>query len=149
MQGTDSGVDRNGAQLNGAAVLAAGGWYVQLLPFADDASVERLQENLAAMANRSPTTMIREGLGAEDVINLLLDGLEPQVMTRRRPPKLSESCPCSEERVMRTLRLLPRSEIDDIMEKNEQIEVKCEFCGKRYEMTPEAIKADLDAQAAK
>merc|ERR1719424_721881 len=93
--------------------------------------------------------MIREGLGAEDVINLLLDGLEPQIMTRRRPPPLSESCSCSEERVMRTLRLLPRSEIDDIMEKNEQIEIKCEFCGLRYEMTPEAIKADLDAQATK
>ena len=30
-----------------------------------------------------------------------------------------------------------------------QIEIKCEFCGLRYEMTPEAIKADLDAQATK
>ena len=48
------------------------------------------------------------------------------------------------DRVMRTLRLLPRSEVDDIMEKNENIEVKCEFCGKRYAMTPDAIKAQLD-----
>ena len=34
------------------------------------------------------------------------------------------------------------------MEKNEEIEIKCEFCGKRYTMTPEEIRADLDAQKA-
>ena len=64
-------------------------------------------------------------------------------MTRRVPPSLAESCTCSDERVMRTLRLLPRSEIDDIMEKNEEIEIKCEFCGKRYEMTPAEIREKL------
>lgn len=64
-------------------------------------------------------------------------------MARRAPPSLAESCPCSEERVLRTLRLLPRSEIDDIMEKHEDIEVKCEFCGTRYELTPEEIREKL------
>ena len=127
-------------------MVAAGGWYVQLLPFADEAAVEQLQRNLAAMADRSPTTMIRQGLGPEQVVELLLDGLEPEVMTRRRPPPLSESCPCCEERVFRTLRLLPTSEIDDIMEKHEDIEVKCEFCGKKYDLTPARIKEDREAQ---
>ena len=44
---------------------------------------------------------------------------------------------------MRTLRLLPRSEIDDIVEKNERVEIKCEFCGKRYEMSPDEIMLKL------
>jgi len=143
VQGVDDGTDRNGDKLEAAAVRAAGGWYVQLLPFADDKSVERLQSNLEAIASRSPTTMVREGLGAEDVVNLLLDGLDPQVMTRRSVPGLAESCPCCDERVFRTLRLLPRSEVDDIMEKNEDIEIKCEFCGKRYNMSPAQIKEQL------
>ena len=148
VQGTDEGVDRNGAQLGGAKVMASGGWYVQLLPFADDAAVERLQQNLAAMANRSPTMMIREGLSPEQVVNLLLDGLDPQIVSRRRPPPLSESCPCCDARVYRTLRLLPQSEIDDIVSKNEEIEIKCEFCGKRYEMTPKMILDDRAAAQA-
>ena len=38
--------------------------------------------------------------------------------------------------------------MDDILEKHEDIEVKCEFCGKRYGLTPEEIRADLDAQKA-
>ena len=143
VQGTDPGVDRNGACLNAAGVQAAGGWYVQLLPFADEAAVTQLQENLAALSDRSPTKMVRDGLDAEAIVRLLLDGLDPQIMTRRKPPSLAESCQCSDERVMRTLRLLPRSEVDDIMEKNEDIEVKCEFCGKLYNLTPEEIQAKL------
>ena len=117
---------------------------MQLLPFASDETVEQLQTNLANMANRSPTSMIRDGMSAEDVVKLLLDGMDPQIMTRKRPPPLSESCPCCDERVFRTLRLLPKSEVDDIMEKNEVIDIKCEFCGKRYQMTPEEIKADRE-----
>ena len=129
-------------------VVAAGGWYVQLLPFAAEETIEQLQTNLAALAARSPTSMIRDGLGPEEVLNLLLDGMDPQIMATRRPPKLSESCPCSTERVFRTLRLLPRSEVDDIIEKNEDIEVKCEFCGKRYELSPENILAELEKKEA-
>lgn len=132
------------AQLGGAAVPAAGGWYVQLLPFADDAAVEQLQKNLAALSSRSPTQMIRDGLRGEEMVNLLLEGLGPQIMSRKRTPPLSQTCPCSEARVFRTLRLLPRSEVDDIVEKNEQIEVKCEFCGKLYKLTPDEIVKGLE-----
>jgi len=143
VQGLDPGLDRNGDCLNGANVAAAGGWYVQLLPFADEEAVTQLQANLEAIANRSPTQMIREGLDAEDILQLLLNGLEPQIMKRATPPTLTSSCKCSTERIYRTLRLLPRSEIDDIMEKNEVIEVKCEFCGKRYNMAPDDIRENL------
>ena len=34
-------------------------------------------------------------------------------------------------------------EVDDIMAKHEDIEVKCEFCGKLYNLTPEEIQAKL------
>ena len=71
--------------------------------------------------------------------------MSASIISVQVPASLAASCKCSEERVMRTLRLLPRTEIEDIMEKHEDIEVKCEFCGKRYNMTPEEIKANLDA----
>ena len=29
------------------------------------------------------------------------------------------------------------------MEKNENIEVKCEFCGKRYNLTPDEIRDEI------
>lgn len=111
VQGESVGTDRNAQESSAARVLAAGGWYVQLLPFADDEVVERLQVNLKAMADKSPTTMIRDGMGAEDILQLLLDGLDPQILSRATPPSLQDSCACGTDRILRTLRLLPRSEV--------------------------------------
>ena len=64
-----------------------------------------------AIADRSPTSMVRDGLRPEDMLHLLLDGMDPQIMTRQTVPGLAQSCPCCDERVFRTLRLLPRSEV--------------------------------------
>ena len=73
VQGLSSeATDLNGEQTSCANVVAAGGWYVQLLPFADEQAVEQLQKNLEAMAHRSPTQMVRDGLSPEDMLELLL-----------------------------------------------------------------------------
>lgn len=144
VQGVDrEGVDRNGERSNAADVRAAGGWKVALLPGADEATVAILLSNLQTL-DRSPTQMIRDGLGAEDIVRRLLDGLEPTVFKPARPPLLSESCPCCDERVWRTIKLLPRNEIDEIIESSgERVEVKCEFCGRKYGLTPDQIEAEL------
>ena len=47
-----------------ADVKASGGWYVSLLPFADESMVERLQADIMAMEARSPSTIVRKGPGA-------------------------------------------------------------------------------------
>jgi len=128
-----------------ACVTAAGGWSVQLLPFAAEESVEQLQKNLQ-QPNLSPTEMIRAGLGPKEMLEKLLEGLEPILSEAREPVGLADSCPCSEERVMRTLSLLPASEIADIIEQREVVEAKCEFCGTVYRKTSEEVEAELEAR---
>ena len=120
----------------------------QLLPFAAEASVEQLQTNLQAMTD-SPTTMIRSGMDAKAMLEKLLDGLEPQFSELRRPVGLAASCPCSEERVLRTLSLLPKEELLQICESNDVVEAKCEFCGTRYRKSADDVRAELAAREAK
>lgn len=43
-------------------------------------------------------------------------------------------CSCSRQRVERALRLLGRRELDEILSAEGQIEVRCEFCNKAYEL---------------
>lgn len=143
VQGTDGGADLNGVAQGAAGVVAAAGWYVQLLPFASDETVGQLQTNLQALASRSPTTLAREGCSPEDVLRLLLDGMDPNILVNRKIPSLRESCPCSEERVLRSLKLLPRAELEETLETEESLEVKCEFCGIRYAMSPDEIRQQL------
>jgi redox-regulated HSP33 family molecular chaperone len=53
-------------------------------------------------------------------------------------------CSCSLEKVWRTLRLLPRSEINDIVLTNEgPVSVKCEFCGSAYAVPLDEIRSQL------
>ena len=79
MQGVSTEADMNGVEVSAAAVQAAGGWYVQLLPFASDEATAQLTANLEALASKSPTTMVREGIGAEGMLRLLIEGLDMQV----------------------------------------------------------------------
>ena len=69
--------------------------------------------------------------------------MDPNILVSRKIPSLSESCTCSEERVLRSLRLIPRAELEETLEAEESLEVKCEFCGKRYAMTPDEIREKL------
>ena len=85
VQGVSTDKDFNGDDVSAAAVQAAGGWYVQLLPFASDEATAQLTANLEALSAKSPTTMVREGLGAEGMLELLMEGLDMQV-SHRYPP---------------------------------------------------------------
>jgi molecular chaperone Hsp33 len=129
----------------GLRVEAAGGWIVQLLPFAAEESIALLEANLAALQGRSPTSLVRDGLDGRGVVELLLNGLEPQFTPDKPVKSIAESCPCSEERVMRTMALIPRDELEHILEENEVIEAKCEFCGTLYRATPGEVRERLAA----
>lgn len=56
-------------------------------------------------------------------------------------------CSCSVDRIWRTLRLLPRDELQEIIDENETVEMKCEFCGTKYCVTrSEVIDKILSTQ---
>lgn len=131
---------------SGLRVEAAGGWYVQLLPFAAEESIATLEANIASMQGRSPTRLVRDGLDGRAMVELLLKGLEPQFAPDKPVKSLAESCPCSEARVLRTMALIPRSEMELILKENQVIEAKCEFCGTLYRSTPDEVRERLAAE---
>ncbi len=48
-------------------------------------------------------------------------------------------CPCSQERVIASLSSLHECEKRDLMQKGENLEVICDFCRTRYEVSPHSI----------
>jgi len=109
-------------------VDAAGGWSVELLPGASDEVAGQLMSNLEAMADLSPTAMVQMGMGPKDVIKLILEGMGEPTFFDAKTPKPTPGC-CSDEKVLRTMNLLPVREVVQIIENNEEVKVKCEFCG--------------------
>ncbi len=48
------------------------------------------------------------------------------------PKPVRFHCPCTRDRVGHMLRTLGRSEVDDIIAEQGQVEVKCDYCGETY-----------------
>ena len=48
--------------------------------------------------------------------------------------------------MLRTMALIPREELEEMLTSNEVIEARCEFCGTLYRSTPEELHEKLEAR---
>lgn len=117
------------------SVLAAGGYLVQLLPGADEACIEKLEENINRMAPVS--TLIHEGKTPQEIAFMALDGFLPQVLDEGR---MEYRCDCSRERVERALISLGRDELLAMAEEQPLTEVRCHFCPRVHRFSPDELR---------
>ena len=116
-------------------VKAAGGYLIQLLPFADESCIDVLEANI----NKLPpvTAMLDSGMSSEDIAMKVLEGLDPNVLDSFNA---EYRCDCSKERVEKALVSLGREELTKMAEEEENIEVCCHFCENKYNFSKEEIK---------
>lgn len=115
-------------------VKAAGGYLMQLLPYADESCINRLEANVNSLP--PVTVMLNSGMTAEDIALKTLDGFEPDILDSF---DVSYKCDCSKERVEKALISLGREELKKMSEEEENIEVCCHFCEKKYNFSREEI----------
>lgn len=116
-------------------VKQAGGFIVQLMPYAEDAVIEKLEQNLQRI--KSVTAMLEEGLTPEGILETVLEGLDIE-WTDTLPVQFY--CNCSKERVEKALVSIGKKELTDIIADGKTIEVKCHFCNHAYEFTVEDME---------
>ena len=119
-------------------ILQAGGFIVQLMPFAEEETISRLEKNLQGID--SVTKMLSAGDTPEQMLEKVLTGLDP-VVTQKDPVRFH--CNCGREKYERALVLLGRDEVQKIVDDGEPVEIKCQFCGKKYRFSQEELKAVL------
>lgn len=116
-------------------VNVAGGFIIQLMPDATEETISIVEEKISTI--KSVTSMLENGLDPEGIINLILGGLDPEILDKM-PVRFY--CNCSKERVSKALIAIGRKELDNIIEENEPIEVKCHFCNKAYNFIVDELK---------
>lgn len=121
-------------------VKAAGGFLVQLLPFADEKAIETIEQNINGI--KPVSTMIDEGMTPPDICKLLLSGLQPEILEERIPVY---RCDCSKERVERALLSMGREQLNELIKEDHGTEVCCHFCEKKYRYTEDELKRLLDS----
>lgn len=124
-------------------VSSAGGFIVQLMPFAEEKLIADLEKRLE---NFSFTDLMEKGLSVEEIINKLFEGYDT-VITDTLP--CNYCCDCSKERVEQAVISMGRKEIADMIEENQPVEVVCDFCRTKYIFSPDELLKLLQAGLAK
>ncbi|MBU9728665.1 Hsp33 family molecular chaperone HslO [Diplocloster modestus] len=122
-------------------VKQAGGFILQLMPFAEERIVDELESNLRQV--RSVTSLLEMGYSPEKILEKLLGELGMET-TDRIPT--SFCCNCTKDRVSKALISVGKKDLQEMIDDGKEIEVNCQFCGKHYQFTVEELK-DLKNQA--
>ncbi len=116
-------------------VRQAGGFIIQLMPFASDEVVDRLEQNLSELT--SVTAMLDAGNTPEEMLARLLSGLEWKVSDT---VDTVFRCNCSRERIEKVLISLGKNQLREMLDDGKETEVNCHFCGSHYLFSPEELE---------
>ena len=116
-------------------VRCAGGFIIQLMPFAEEETISKLEHNLSLI--NSVTALLDQGMTPEQLLERVLDGFDVEI-TDRMP--CSFTCNCSKERVEKALISIGKKELQEMIDEDKPIEVNCHFCGKTYRFDVDELK---------
>lgn len=115
-------------------VKQAGGFIVQLMPFAEGNVIEKLEANLSRI--HSVTKLLEDGNSPEQILGILLEGMDMEILSDM---PVEFYCNCSRERVAKALYSIGKKEMDEMIRDGEPIEVKCHFCNTAYRFSVEDL----------
>ncbi len=116
-------------------VKTAGGFIIQMMPFAKEETISQIEENLKNIT--SVTDHLKKGETPEQILEILLGNLGLEI-TSTMPTKFY--CNCSKERVEKAVISVGKKEIQDMIDDGQDIEVKCHFCNTAYKYSVEELK---------
>ncbi|MGN0250558.1 MAG: Hsp33 family molecular chaperone HslO [Oliverpabstia sp.] len=120
-------------------VRQAGGFIIQLMPFAEEKVIAQLEKNLAEV--NSVTELLDQGLTPEMILEKLLGnlGLEINEKTETR-----FYCNCDKVRVGKVLISIGAKELQDMIDEGKEVELNCHFCNTNYTFSVEELKELLE-----
>ncbi|MDD6070631.1 MAG: Hsp33 family molecular chaperone HslO, partial [Clostridiales bacterium] len=119
-------------------VKHAGGFIIQMLPFAEDSLITTLENRLQDFS--SITALMEQGLTPKDMMLKLFDGYDINFHTSVTP---TYHCDCSKDRVYRAVMSIGHDVIEEMIADNKPIEVNCHFCNKHYIFDVNDLKSML------
>lgn len=116
-------------------VKQAGGFILQLMPGVTEETIEKVENNLKKIS--SVTTLLDEGKGPKEILEILCEGLEPKIIDII---PVGFKCNCSKERVSKALISVGKEELSKIVKEEDSITLHCDFCNTDYKFTNDELK---------
>ena len=116
-------------------VRCAGGFIIQLMPFASDEVIDKLEAKMSIIS--SVTAMLDQGMGPEDILDFILGDMGLEITDKRN---VEFKCNCTRNRVEKVLISMGRAQLEELADGNEDIELDCQFCRTKYKFSPLSIR---------
>lgn len=117
------------------SVRQAGGFILQLMPQAGDEVIEQLERNIKSL--RPVTDMLEQKDTPEKMLERLLQGLSMEITDRI---EAQFACQCSRDRIRKALSSIAENDLRSMIDDEEPVEVKCQFCNTAYSFDTEELK---------
>lgn len=119
-------------------VKHAGGFIIQLMPYADEQIISKLEENIGKL--EGVTGLLDKDMTPEMILEQLLGDFNLEILDK---VPTGYECNCSKERVEKAVISIGRKDIQEMINDNEPVEVNCHFCNKHYVFSIEELKGLL------
>lgn len=119
-------------------VRQAGGFIIQVMPFAEESTIAKLEENVQKI--QSVTTLLEEGHTAESLLEKVLEGFDIEITDQI---STEFYCNCSKERVEKALISIGKKDLRELIQEGRPAELNCHFCNTNYVFSVEELKEIL------
>ncbi|MBQ7740152.1 MAG: Hsp33 family molecular chaperone HslO [Eubacterium sp.] len=126
------------------SVQNAGGFIIQLLPACPEETISAIENSIKDIP--SVTSMLSDGFTADDIAKRAMQGLEIEKLDECN---IEYKCNCSKERVENALISTGEENLKEMAASEENTEVECHFCDKKYTFTPKDIEKLLKSASQK
>lgn len=119
-------------------VRQAGGFIVQVMPFAEESTIAKLEQNVQKI--QSVTTLLEQGHTPESLLEQVLEGFDIEI-NDTIPTEFY--CNCDKNRVEKALISIGRKELNELIQEGKEVELNCHFCNTNYVFSVEELKEIL------
>ena len=119
-------------------VRQAGGFIVQVMPFAEESTIAKLEQNVQKI--QSVTTLLEQGHTPESLLEQVLEGFDIEI-NDTIPTEFY--CNCDKNRVEKALISIGRKELNELIQEGKEVELNCHFCNTNYVFSVDELKEIL------
>lgn len=123
------------------SVDVAGGFLIQLMPGADDETVQKIEKGLRELGAVTPA--IKAGNSPQQLLEKVLSGFTLELLEEH---PVEYRCYCNRDRMKQALASLGRDELTAILEDQGHAEMTCQFCDAVQQFTRVELEEILNEQ---
>lgn len=119
-------------------VKRAGGFIIQLMPFAEEEIIEKLEKKISEIS--SITKLLDADMTPEMILEHILGDFNLEILDTI---PTAFYCNCTKDRVEKAIISIGKKEIQEMIDDKEPIEVNCHFCNTHYDFSIEELETIL------